>query len=125
MIVLDASALICLWKREAGWLAVEQELGSATISTANLAEALSKLAEENGDIEAMFRELSASGCEVSPISAAHAIIAAQLRPVTKSMGLLLGDRLCLALAIDRNCAVMTADRMWGRLDIGVPVHLLR
>jgi len=56
---------------------------------------------------------------------AHAVITAKLRPLTKPLGLSLGDRTCLALAIDRECPVMTADRNWAKLNIGVPIQLIR
>jgi len=38
----------------------------------------------------------------------------------------LGDRACLALAIERQAVSLTADRVWQELDIeGLEVELLR
>jgi PIN domain nuclease of toxin-antitoxin system len=56
---------------------------------------------------------------------ALAAIAGRLRAATRSLGLSLGDRACLALAIERNCPVMTADRSWAKLNLGIPIQLVR
>jgi len=56
---------------------------------------------------------------------AHALIAARLRPLTRHLGLSLGDRICLALAIERQCPALTADRNWANLKIGIPIQLIR
>jgi ribonuclease VapC len=54
-----------------------------------------------------------------------AFAAAALRPETRAAGLPLGDRACLALARRRNRAVLTADRAWARVSVGVDVRLIR
>ncbi len=125
MIILDASALVALWRKERGWQRVAQDITSSAVSSANLAEALSKFAEDGGDADLMADETVKSGCEVVVVSVEHAVTAAKLRPVTKPLGLSLGDRLCLALAIERNSEVLTADRMWAKLNIGIPIQLIR
>ena len=51
--------------------------------------------------------------------------AGRLRAVTRTEGLSLGDRACLATAILLGVAVLTSDRSWLRLDLGVPVRSLR
>jgi PIN domain nuclease of toxin-antitoxin system len=64
-------------------------------------------------------------CEIVDVTMIHALIVAKLRPLTKALGLSLGDRTCLALAIERDCPAMTADRNWAKLNIGVPIQLIR
>jgi PIN domain nuclease of toxin-antitoxin system len=44
---------------------------------------------------------------------------------TKSLGLSLGDRACLALAATTHATVWTTDRAWKKLKIGVRVDLIR
>jgi PIN domain nuclease of toxin-antitoxin system len=41
------------------------------------------------------------------------------------LGLSLGDRACLATALDSGGDVVTLDRSWGGVDLGVPILLLR
>jgi len=125
VIVLDASALVALWRRERGWERVARDISSSAVSSANLAEALSKFVEDGGDADTMASETVKAGCEIVVVSVMHAITTANLRPVTRPLGLSLGDRLCLALAIERNCEVLTADRNWAKLSIGVPIQLIR
>ncbi|MCU0348732.1 MAG: hypothetical protein MUC59_17465 [Saprospiraceae bacterium] len=51
--------------------------------------------------------------DVHPLSESQADAAARLRPVTRSLGLSLGDRCCLALASElKGASVVTADRAW-------------
>jgi PIN domain nuclease of toxin-antitoxin system len=55
----------------------------------------------------------------------HARIAAQLLPHTRELGLGIGDRACLALAMDRKLPVLTADKAWQRLRIGIAIRVIR
>jgi PIN domain nuclease of toxin-antitoxin system len=44
---------------------------------------------------------------------------------TKAFGLSLGDRACLALAKRQQVTVWTADKVWKKLKVDVPVELIR
>jgi ribonuclease VapC len=55
----------------------------------------------------------------------HSELAAQLWSQTKAFGLSLGDRACLALAIDQKAIALTADRVWANLQIGVDIQVIR
>ena len=57
--------------------------------------------------------------------AALALASGLLRPATKTLGLSLGDRVCLALAQDLDCPVLTADRAWESLTLGIKVVVVR
>ena len=50
------------------------------------------------------------GLDAAPVTEGQALDAARLRPLTKHLGLSLGDRLALALARDRGAPIMTTDR---------------
>ena len=52
-------------------------------------------------------------------------MAAELIHVTQPYGLSLGDRACLALAIERKAKVYTADRCWKNLSLGIEVEVIR
>jgi ribonuclease VapC len=62
---------------------------------------------------------------IFPLDEAQAREAARLRPSTRAAGLSLGDRACLALAASLKLPVLTADRAWAGLQVGVVVELIR
>lgn len=102
--VLDASALLAHLRDEPGADVVAEAIASgAVISTVNLAEVFSRVADRGGDPAKLAAELTQSGLldgaiTVEPFTAADAIDAGRLRALTRDAGLSLGDRACLALA---------------------------
>jgi PIN domain nuclease of toxin-antitoxin system len=48
-----------------------------------------------------------------------------LRRETRSFGLSLGDRACLALALREKLPVFTTDRRWRELRLGIEINVLR
>ena len=121
--VLDASALLAYLGNEAGAEVVAGAISEgATISTVNLAEALSTLATRGADPAAVVAKLIDRGLldgaiTVEPFTAADATEAARLGPLTRSAGLSLADRACLALARRLSREALTADRAWLDLEI--------
>ena len=125
--VLDTSALLALLYGEPGHLVVSgfvTETG-ARMSAVNLSEVLTRLPE----IGVPERETAAAverlNLRVVAFDEPQARATALLRPVTRQAGLSLGDRACLALGRARGCPVVTADRVWATVDIGVEIILIR
>lgn len=69
--------------------------------------------------------LTEIGLSIEPFSLEHAETAAQLWMKTRSQGLSLADRACLALAVEKQAPAVTSDRSWNGLDIGIEIELLR
>lgn len=122
MIVLDASALLVVLLAEPAQFTILSRLSGALISTANLAETLGRVAANGLDPGDYAAEIASLGVVATPVTEAHALDAAKLRPLTRHLGLSLGDRLCLALARERRLPVLTMDRQWLRYDFGVAVE---
>jgi PIN domain nuclease of toxin-antitoxin system len=123
--VLDASALLALLNQEPGSEAVASIITQAAISAVNLSEVVAKLAEA-GMPEAVLRQvLEGLGFEVVPFDETQAFIAGLLRSQTRSLGLSFGDRACLALARERNLPVLTTDRVWENLNLGIEIRVVR
>jgi len=123
--VLDASALLTILNQEPGKERVEAILGQATVSTVNVAETIGKLLDAGmtgADARASVELLH---LEVIDFDLEMAQVAGSLKQSTKKLGLSLGDRCCLALGIVRGSIVVTADRLWSRLRLGVQVEVLR
>ena len=122
---MDASALIALLRAERGAEMVALRLEGSYLSTANLAEVLTKSTEWGRDPEAVLREIEQLPIAFVPVSAEHALTAAILRPLTRSAGLSLGDRLCLALALSLGYPALSAETAWKGLPHNVDVELIR
>jgi PIN domain nuclease of toxin-antitoxin system len=128
---LDASALLAYLREEPGADVVADVIaGGAVMSTVNLAEVLSRAADRGADPASLAAELTDSGLldgaiVVEPFTAADAIEAARLRPLTHGGGLTLGDRACLALARRLRTRAVTADNAWQGIAHGVELRLIR
>ena len=124
--VLDASAILAYLKRETGYDLVRQaiEVG-AVASTADLAEVYAKVVAVGQQIDAVAVRLSALGLVPQPFTEEDARVSASLYTATRSLGLSLGDRACLALGLRLHLPVLTADRAWASLTVGADVRLIR
>jgi PIN domain nuclease of toxin-antitoxin system len=131
--VLDASALLAYLFDESGAARVETRIVSgAYVSQVNWIEVLSKLAEHGRDIDAVITTLEEGGILgdaliVQPLDDAQMRMIARLRPVTRSAGLSLGDRACLALAHTLGSPAITCDHSWTAVAelVQVEVQSLR
>ncbi len=123
--VLDASALLAFLAGEPGGDAVEEALPSAIVSTINMSEVIAKLKGRRMSEDEVREVLRYLDCEVVDFTLERAWRTARLRPLTRHQGLSLGDRACLALAIEHDLPVMTTDRVWGEIDVGVVVNVVR
>lgn len=129
MYVLDASAIIAFLRGEPGAEVVRDLLESAAadqtaaayLSAVNLAEVVQELGV---DLPALIGEDSAV-VVVAPFDEEQARAAARMLDATKSLGLGLADRACLALASVRDLPAVTADRLWSDADVGVGVVQIR
>lgn len=124
-VVLDASALMAFLRNEPGSGKVEAVLSNAVISSVNLSEVLAKATELANGFEAAKTALRGLQLSVIAFDELQAEIAAGLRPVTRALGLSLGDRCCLALGIAEALPVMTTDREWAKLQLGVKINVIR
>ena len=123
--VLDASAVLALLHRETGQDKVAAALGDSVISAVNFCEVMGKLID-NGLSEDDAREsLDLLNLEVISFDVDMAHVAAKLREQTRKLGLSLGDRSCLALGLALRHTVVTADREWARLRLGVKIEIIR
>ncbi len=126
-VVLDASAVLALLFEEPGAEVVRAQLRTGVIGAANLAEVLAKLSDHGLPGTEAVRAVAILGLEVAPMTEAQARQSAELRPMTRAVGLSLGDRACLALAAELDAPVLTADRSWDAVAgaAGVSVQVIR
>jgi len=110
--VLDASALMAA-------------LPNAIVSAVNYAEVVGKLIERGVPEDVVRASLGALSLDIVDFDADQAHIAGALRRMTRHLGLSLGDRACLALAMHRTAVALTTDSVWAEVDVGVTVELIR
>nr|VFJ77541.1 MAG: PIN domain nuclease, a component of toxin-antitoxin system (PIN domain) [Candidatus Kentron sp. FW] len=123
--ILDASALLTLLHGEPGAQVVEEALDGALISTVNWAEVVQKSLERQADVSWMREGFSKVGVVFEPFTPVQAETAAHLWSRVRRHGLSLADRACIALAMDRQLPILTADRVWGELVLPVEIRLVR
>ena len=124
--ILDSSAVLAYMYRETGWQYVENTLLDQTLlSAVNAAEVLIVLTRKQGALARSWQQLEALNVSIEPFTRQQSIETARLVPATQGYGLSLGDRACLALALERQMPVLTGDRIWQTLDIGVRVEIFR
>lgn len=124
-IVLDASAVLALINKEPGYIAVEKILLHSIISSVNLAEVIAVLVDVGMDAKHADSIIHGLINDIVPFDHKQSIYAGALRKETKQLGLSLGDRACLALAKTKNLPVLTADKMWAKVNIGIDINLIR
>ena len=124
-IVADASAVIALLVGEPFTRFDPLRLPSASISAVNLSEVLARLQEIGMPEAEIGIALARLNLRVIAFDEPQARATARLRSATRHAGLSLGDRACLALGGILGCPVVTADRVWASVDVGVEVVVIR
>ena len=130
--VVDASALLAYLQDEPGADRVTEALtNGCAMSSVNWAEVLSKLADAGQDPENVSASMLDQGLlhtalRLQALDESGAREIARLRPLTRSVGLSLGDRACLALGRSMGLPVLTTDRVWKDIeDLDVIVDVIR
>ena len=116
-VVLDASAVLALIRDEPGADKVVPHIGRAAISAVNLQEVIKELLLSGLDestIRTVLDELRLDA-RAHDVDAAYA--AAGLHAQTREFGRGLGDRSCLALAMQLGVPALTADREWKKVRV--------
>lgn len=124
-VVLDASAVLALLFDEPGAEFVAGHIPNSLISAANYAEILAKAVDRKQSLAATIAQVGRLQLSHWPFDAEQAATSAALRESTRAKGLSLADRACLSLALTRSLPVLTGDRRWKELDIGITVELIR
>jgi PIN domain nuclease of toxin-antitoxin system len=100
-------------------------LPRSLVSAVNDSELVAKLTDQGMPENEIQDVWGALNLTVVPFDEGQGLIAGYLRPVTKHLGLSLGDRACLALGLQTQCPMVTADKAWAKLEIGVGIQVIR
>lgn len=121
--VVDASVVLTWLQDEPGSDRAEPYLMEGVIGAANWSEVLQKARQHGAPTELVAHLLRSFGLDVADVTAQDAERAAELWQSGSPLSL--GDRLCLALGIRLNTAVVTTDSAWRSVRGGPKVVLIR
>jgi PIN domain nuclease of toxin-antitoxin system len=126
--VIDASALLAVLQSERGAELVQSLIAQPNrtyVSTVNLAEVVAKLQENGATDRQAADSLWGFNLDVVPFDEPLAVATGLLRRDTRSAGLSLGDRACVALAMHLGVPAITVDQRWAGLGLPVEVVVAR
>jgi PIN domain nuclease of toxin-antitoxin system len=97
----------------------------AYLSAVNYAEVITKLTRRGADEETARQALRYARVKIVPFDRNLAFVAGRLEALTARSGISLGDRARIALARKLEMPVLTGDRKWANVALGVEVRLFR
>lgn len=126
-VVLDASALLAALLDEPGCEVVDAVINGARMSTVNLSEVVAHFARLGAEAEQINELLADLPISYVLPDRQTAFDAGLMRVVGDTVGLSLGDRMCLALGRRSGGRVLTADRSWAQVaeQLEIDVQLIR
>lgn len=123
--VVDTSAVLAALLNEPGGADVFELRYECELSVVNLAEIYTRLVEQGVSVSAAEQTLARFQFRIRDFSSEHALKVAELRPLTRHLGLSFGDRACLALGFSSGSPILTADKDWSRLDLDLDIRQIR
>ena len=123
--VLDTSIIFAILKNEAIDELAYAIVDGGVMSAVNVAEIYTKLSDFKMVTTRQVDILLGTLGRIEPFTTQQARVAGFLRDSTRHAGLSLGDRCCLALALELGANVYTTEHVWSRVEVGCKIHLLR
>lgn len=123
--VFDSSAILAVLLSEPGSDRILPVLEGGYLSAVNLIEVHTRMIALGADPTRAWNRVLDFQCQICPLTEAQSRVAAELFPATRPYGLSLGDRVCLALAIERQAKVYTTDRVWKSIPLSLEIEVIR
>lgn len=122
-IVIDSSVLMAILQGEPITVPGLPSLKLVRMSAVNVAEVYTLLTQTQPATRHAGIVLMGLLQRIEPFTAPQARLAGEFRRFGKHVSL--GDRACLALAVELQAEVYTADREWATFNSGLKIHLIR
>lgn len=123
--VIDSSVILAVMKRESGADRGFELAQQAGISATSVAEVVTKCIEWSVPEAVALDIIGGCGMQVIPLDEGLAVVTGQLRRKAPKGVLSLGDRACIATAMNLGATAITTDRIWSTLDLPCPIELIR
>ena len=124
-LVVDASVVLAVILAEPGGDVVSESLRGATMSVVNVSEVYRRLHDGGLEMNDAVAAVERLKLVLVAFDETQAIEAARLRPATRKIGASFADRACLALALKTGFPVLTADKLWGLLELPSDIRMIR
>ena len=124
-LVVDASVVLAVILAEPGGDVVSESLRGATMSVVNVSEVYRRLHDGGLEMNDAVAAVERLKLVLVAFDETQAIEAARLRPATRKIGASFADRACLALALKTGFPVLTADKLWGLLELPIDIRMIR
>jgi len=122
---VDSSVVLAILHEEDDWQSYAGRISGQYIASINAAEVLTTLVQAGLTPEAAGQALRLLGMIVVPFDEQDAVMMAAMQPQMKGLRLGLGGKACLAFARRRDLIVLSADKAWRGLDLGVKIEVVR
>ncbi len=124
-VILDASALLALIFDEPGADVVALQAKGSSLLSVNFSEVVQRVIAIKGIPQRAEEAVDRLEIAVVPFDRELARITAELRAPTAFMGASFADRACLALGLLTGNAILSSDRDWDKLDLGIEIRMIR
>lgn len=124
--IFDTSAFLAMLNGEPGAEIAQEYISVACMNTINIAEVVTYLVRNGYEDDYNLHRII-NLIKSVPLDENIATKAGKMVSITKSLGLSLGDRACLATAQSLKLPVYTADKKWSEIakQVGVSVIQIR
>lgn len=95
------------------------------VSAVNLSEVVAKMLDRGATLDLIRERLDRLSLAIAPFDEARARAAGALRDATRRSNVSFADRACLSLGIETGLPVLTGDREWATLELGIDIRLIR
>lgn len=123
--LMDSSAVLTILFDELGSNEILKYLGNASISSVNYCEVISKVVQRKACPEISNLQIKSIIENIIPFDEKIALYAGTLINSTKEFGLSLGDRACIATAINHEFEIITTDKIWSKLNLPIKISVMR
>ncbi len=124
-VILDASAMLALLFKERGEDIVLPQAQRSWLLSVNFTEVIQRVIVTGGNSDQAEHTIDRLEIVIVPFDRLLAREAADLHARTRSVGASLADRGCLALGLRSGMPILSGDRAWMRLDLGLDIRMIR
>ncbi len=123
--IVDSSAFLAAIYDEESDFDFEKFMPDSAMHVVNLSEVIAVLIRDGMQKSIAKQIIQSNISDILNSSVEEAILAADIRIKSRKYGISTGDSFCLAAAKLYKLPVITADKIWQKLDLGIEIIYVR